>query len=79
MLHTDGTLTIANAPALRGFHVKDEGSLVLVTPLDAPAKHWLEENVDNEAQYFGAALVVEGRYFYNLLDGIFDAGFEVQS
>lgn len=79
MIHTDGRPTIANAPALRGFHVRAEGSIYLVQPLDAEAKSWLEENVDSEeSQYFGRSLVVEHRYFEDLFDGIVDAGFEVR-
>jgi hypothetical protein len=79
VIHTDGTPTIANATPLRGFSVRNEGSIFLVQPLDHHAKLWLAENVDNEnAQYFGSALAVEHRYAYDLVDGIFDAGFAVR-
>jgi hypothetical protein len=81
MIHTDGTPTIANAvPLPSGFRVTNEGgSLFLVEPLDKSARTWLTENVDlTEAQFFGNALAVEHRYAYDLVDGIFDAGFDVR-
>lgn len=80
MIHTDGTPTIANVRETpRGFHVRNEGSIFLVEPLDHHAKLWLEENVDTEsAQFFGSALAVEHRYVHDLVDGIFDAGFLVR-
>lgn len=85
MIHTDGTPTIANAPALQGFRVRNEGSIFLIEPLDRDAKNWILDNVgpagpyvDDEPQYFGNALAVEHRYAYDLIDGIFDAGFAVR-
>lgn len=79
MIHTDGTPTIANVRETpRGFRVRNEGTIFLVEPLDHHAKLWLEENVDLEdAQLFGNALAVEHRYAYDLVGGIFDAGFSV--
>lgn len=78
MIRTDGRPTVANAPTLHGFHVTCEGSIYLIQPLDAHAQLWLRDNVGlDEAQFFGGALVVEHRYIVDLLDGIFDAGFEV--
>lgn len=76
MIYTDGRPTVANAPALRGFRVRNEGSIFLVQPLDAQARIWLEEHVDlDDAQWFGSALAVEHRYAYDLIDGILDDGF----
>jgi hypothetical protein len=39
-----------------------EGTIFLFEPLTAAAKHWIDENVQPDAQWFGNALVVEWRY-----------------
>ena len=45
------------------------GSLNLVHPLTEAGTEWLDEHVDDDATYFGAALVVEPRYTADLLYG----------
>ena len=83
MIHTDGKPTIANCRALEvqavDFKVDRDGDLFLVTPQNRAARTWLVDNIDlDEAQFFGLALVVEPRYAYDLVDGIFDSGFTVR-
>ena len=51
------------------FDIRNEGSLVLFTPLDDAAKEWWEENVES-AQTFGPAYVVEHRYASGIIEGI---------
>lgn len=55
------------------FDVQDEGSIVLFKPLTDEAREWLECNVQEDAQWFGGALVVEPRYAANLAQGILEA------
>jgi hypothetical protein len=57
------------------FAVEDHGSLLLVRPLTSAAWSWLEQNVEDDAQWFGGALAVESRYISNLLSGLEAAGF----
>jgi hypothetical protein len=56
----------------------DGGSLFLVHPLSDAAKQWIEENVQEDAQWFGRYLVVEHRFIRNLVTGMLEAGLEVQ-
>ena len=57
--------------------VEPHGSIVLVRPATDAGEAWLRENVQEDAQWWGAALVVEPRYLDNLLDGIRAAGLKV--
>lgn len=58
--------------------IQDEGSIVLVRPLDADALAWFSDNVSEDAQWFAGALVVEHRYVSDLLEGFESYGGEVQ-
>lgn len=54
------------------FIAQDEGSLILLRPMNAAAKQWLIDNVgtpEDEVQWFGGALVVQPRYLNDLVDG----------
>jgi len=55
------------------FSLQFEGNLVLFHIHTHAARGWVEENV-MEPQYFGNALVVEGRFFMGLLEGMRSAG-----
>jgi hypothetical protein len=57
--------------------VRNEGTLFLFCPLTPLAKEWINENVQGDAMWFGAALVVEHRYAWRLAVGMKDAGFEL--
>jgi len=46
------------------------GSIVLVRPLTDAAKTWIDENVQDDAQWYGGCLVVEPRCFDQLLHGM---------
>jgi hypothetical protein len=56
------------------FTVAYHGSLCLVAPLTNECREWLEENVGDESQWFGGALVVEPRYLDNLVTGLIEDG-----
>ena len=60
------------------FHVEDLGTLILIRPLTDDVEGWLKENVAEDAQWFGSALVVEPRYLAALAEGMFEEGFAVQ-
>jgi hypothetical protein len=60
------------------FSIEQHGSIVLVRPLTDDVRKWLEENTDEEAQWFGSALVVEPRYFPPLHAALIEEGFAAQ-
>jgi hypothetical protein len=54
--------------------IENQGSLILFIPITENAKTWLQENVQEDAQWFGKALVVEPRYAGDLARGCREAG-----
>jgi hypothetical protein len=59
------------------FSIEDHFSLVLFR-MNTPAAHaWVSDNVQDNAQFFGDALVVEPRYARDLAAGIIEAGLAV--
>lgn len=59
------------------FRFQDEGSIVLLEPVSVRAKEWVLENIPDDAQYFGNAVVIERCYAPDILDGIKSDGLEV--
>jgi hypothetical protein len=49
--------------------VRNEGSIFLFQPFTSRANTWITEHVQADAQWFGAALVVEHRYAIELAKG----------
>ena len=60
------------------FNVEDHGSIVLIRPLTADVRSWLNEHTDEEAQWFGAALVCEPRYVETIVLAMIEEGFAAQ-
>lgn len=58
-------------------HVRNCGTIALFTPLTPPAKEWVKNSVQDDATWFGASLVVEHRYVFDLLHGMQDEGFQI--
>ena len=57
---------------------RDEGSIILITPISPEAKAWVSENVQLEGwQWFGNSFSCEPRYVDDLIAGMQDAGLEV--
>ena len=72
-----GVQLVTDRPnALTGLDIKvyDHGSLWGFQPISSDAKTWIEENVQDDAQWWGDQLVVEHRYVVDLVDGMLDAG-----
>jgi len=57
--------------------ISDHGSIVLLHPISEEAITWIDENIGNEAQYFGDALVIERRYVVPIVNGMRADGLEV--
>lgn len=64
-----GALASSDAPEPMALRVCDEGSLVLLQPVDDAARAWLAENLDPDGHMFGTAHVVEPRYVAPILEG----------
>lgn len=52
------------------FGVSDHGSICLLHPHTEAAREWIEQNVADDAQFFGNALAVERRYIGALIAGM---------
>ena len=59
--------------------VENHFSLILFRLLTPAANQWVENNVSEDAQFFGGALVVEPRYASDLIHGLIADGLAVQS
>lgn len=57
--------------------VDNQGTIFLFHLQTEVANDWVGEHVQDDAQYWGGALVVEHRYAMDLADGMLDAGLEV--
>lgn len=56
------------------YEVTDHGSIVAVLPLTDAARDWIDENIGDDAMYFGPALAIEHRYAGDILYGMQEAG-----
>jgi len=54
--------------------VANVGTLYTFCPLSERAKEWIDQHVQDDAEWFGHALVVEHRYAWGLAQGMKDAG-----
>lgn len=58
--------------------VQNEGSVMLFHLLTPEAHAFVNDNVPEDAQYFGNSLVVEPRYALDLANGMQSAGLAVR-
>ena len=66
--------TLMNSP---DFSIENHGSILLFRMNTPASVRWVTENVQQDAQFFGDALVVEPRYARDLAAGIATDGLEV--
>jgi hypothetical protein len=59
-------------------HVVNHGSLFAFELLSPEAREWVEQNVSDDAQFFGGALMVEPRYAQDLAQGMLNDGLGVR-
>jgi hypothetical protein len=57
--------------------VSEHGSIYLVRPMSDAANAWIDENVQDDAQWFGHSLAVEHRYILALIEGMQASGLNV--
>lgn len=60
------------------FTVRDEGSIVLLTPESPEARNWALEFLPEDAMRFGGAIVIEHRYADDIITGIQNDGLTVE-
>lgn len=63
-------------PARSDFSARDEGSLILLTPLSTSAHEFVEEKIGsaNGFQPYWPTVVIERRYFSDIAEGILADG-----
>ena len=59
------------------FRIENHGSIFLFDPQNTSAENHLRDNVSEEAQWFGGALVVEPRYVIDLAIALEAEGFRI--
>lgn len=57
--------------------VQNEGTIVLLRPLNDTADEWLDEHLDPDCVRSGFGYPVEPRYVEPIIDGLQEAGFKV--
>ena len=72
-------MSVDKENGMSDFIVTHHGTLALFEPQNDEAREHLEENVSDEAQWFGNALVVEPRYVLNLVAGLEEEGFSTEA
>ena len=58
--------------------LSNHGSICTARPLTPAAEEWIAENVGSEAFWFGGALCIKHRYVDNIIDGMLNAGLEIE-
>jgi hypothetical protein len=58
------------------FSLRDEGSLILLTPLSPSAREFVEQRIgsNNGFQPYWPTVVIEARYFSDIAEGIIAEG-----
>jgi hypothetical protein len=59
------------------FEVENQGSIFLLRPNTPAAEQWLDDNISDDRQSFGKAVVVEHRYIADIVQGIQNDGLTV--
>lgn len=57
--------------------LENHGSIFLLRPVSEHGRDWIRDNIGDEAQYFGRAVVIEPRYVESIVHGIREAGLAV--
>lgn len=77
MAHKNEFQSSGSSPS--DFSIRDEGSILLLTPHSEPARAWIHEYIgpDNGYQPYFPTIVIERRYVDAILDGIRESSLEV--
>jgi hypothetical protein len=79
MAHKNEFVSSGSSPSA-DFTLRDEGSILLLTPRTEPARNWIDEHIGptNGYQPYYPTIVIEPRYLQPVLDGIAEAGLEAR-
>jgi hypothetical protein len=68
------------SPSNPDFTIRDEGSILLLTPRTESAREWIDTYIgpDNGYQPYYPTVVIEPRYCGAILEGIREAGLEAR-
>jgi len=69
----DASIPTSNPEVL----VNNVGTLYTFCPLTLRAKKWIDEQVQDDAQWFGHTLIVEHHYAWGLAQGMMDEELEL--
>ena len=58
--------------------IQNEGSIFLLRSHTDAGKAWIAENIPDDAQWYGGAVVVEHRYIGDIAQGAANDGLEVE-
>lgn len=80
MTHVNEFESSGTSPSVN-FTIRDEGSILLLTPRTELARNWTDEHIgrDNGFQPYYPTIVIEPRYVIAILEGIRVAGLEIES
>ena len=59
------------------FVLTDHGSIAVLRPVTDEAREWVDENLPDDAQWFGRGVVIEPRYVGDIVEGILNDGLTV--
>ena len=79
MAHKNAFTASGSSPS-SDFSLRDEGSILLLTPRTEPARNWIDAHIgpDDGFQPYYPIIVIEPRYFGPILEGIRESGLEVR-
>lgn len=79
MTHVNEFQSSGTSPSA-DFTIRDQGSILLLTPRTGPALLWIDEQIgrDNGFQPYYPTIVIEPRYVIAILEGIRESGLGVR-
>ena len=59
------------------FTLIDHGSIAILKPESDDAKNWVDDYIDENAQWFANGIVIEHHYVHAIVEGIFETGMTI--
>lgn len=59
------------------FHLQDEGTIAILTPLTKEAEEWVDEHLPEDATRWGQGVVIEHRFVATILNALAVDGFSI--
>ena len=60
------------------FVLSDHGTLAILVPLSEEAHDWVDDNLGDDALWYGRGIAIEARYVGAILEGITSDGLTVE-